>query len=83
MINELEGTKLALDLIKSCVCHHHIKAPWLPHVMLTIHFKCPKKNTSERDPTTIVDTIEEHGSHSFWTSPTPLVANLVCGRDCV
>jgi hypothetical protein len=83
MINELEAAKLALYLTGSCVCHHHIKVPWLPHVVLTIHLKCPKNNTSERDPATIVDTIEEHGSHSSWTSPTPLVANLVCGRDYV
>jgi hypothetical protein len=47
---ELEVAKLALYLIGSCGCHHHIKVPWLPHVMLTIHLKCPKKNTREGDP---------------------------------
>jgi hypothetical protein len=39
-----------------------------------------KKNTREGDPTTIVDTIEEHGSHNPWIGPTPSIANLVCDR---
>jgi hypothetical protein len=79
----IEAAKLTLYLTGSCGCHHHIKVPWFPHVALTIHIQCLKKNTSEKDPITIMDINEKHGSHSSWTSPIPLVANLVCGRDYV